>query len=68
MKNYPLTKRWRTSEYTHHATKTRIGIYVVPESGEFYARVPERDDGHLVKAESQNTLFPRGALHPALRP
>lgn len=54
---YPLTKRWRTSEYTHKSTRTAIGIYVAPASGEFYAYVPEREDGHLVKASSRDQLL-----------
>lgn len=52
MKHYTLVKKWRLDEFEHAHTRTKIGIYVT-QGGEFYARVPEYEEGTLVTAKTK---------------
>lgn len=54
-----IVKKWRADEYIHHATLTRIGIYVNPVSGNWYARIPEVEEGVLVVEKTKDLLMPK---------
>lgn len=54
--HYTLVKRWRVGEVIHPTTRTHIGLYLHSESGKFYARIPEVNDGFLVQHETKSGL------------
>lgn len=52
-----LVKRWRTGEYEHPSSRTKVGLYVNPDTGGWYARIPEHEDGELVTGGSRGELL-----------
>lgn len=62
MNKHKRTAKARVSEWEHQKTRTKLGLYVNGHSGEWYAYVPDTDDGELVCGET------RDALIKALRP
>lgn len=62
MNHHKRTAKARVSEWEHHKTRTKIGLYVNGSSGEWYAYVPDTDRGELVRGDT------REALVRALRP
>lgn len=55
--DYTLVKKYRFDEWFHPASRTKVGLYLHPERGTFYAFVPETKAGRILSATTKADLL-----------